>query len=139
MSDEAAQPAAEETPAPPAPAAPETPAPAEPQEATPEAAPEPLPELPPSRAESAGVASPGLPAATVQLRERALAARQARGEERRESILALARHKKSITNNDVELHTHVSDATATRDLEQLVKDGRLKRVGKQGRPTYEPA
>ncbi len=56
-----------------------------------------------------------------------------------EKIIEFAKHKKSITNNDAQLLLGVSDATATRYLSELVKTGKLKRVGKQKRPTYEPA
>ena len=38
----------------------------------------------------------------------------------------------------MELLVHVTDATATRYLSELVKAGRLKRVGAQKRPRYEP-
>ncbi len=47
--------------------------------------------------------------------------------------------KKSITNDQVEKLLHVSDATATRYLAQLVKDGKLKRIGKDGSSRYELA
>ena len=38
----------------------------------------------------------------------------------------------SITNDQVEKLLHVSDATSTRYLSQLVKEGKLKQVGKVG-------
>ncbi len=87
---------------------------------------------------SATATSSSLPP-SAPLRKQALAAKREKADARRESIVELARAKKSITNNDVQLHCHVSDATVTRDLEQLVKDGRLTRVGKQKRPKYKPA
>lgn len=55
-----------------------------------------------------------------------------------EKILVLAGEKGKITNNDIEKLLHVSDATATRYLSQLVKEGRLKRVGTPERARYEP-
>ena len=64
---------------------------------------------------------------------------QSNKREHLEKIVAFARHKKSITNNDVQILLRVSDATSTRYLLELVKAGRLKRVGKQRRPHYEPA
>lgn len=64
--------------------------------------------------------------------------RRAKKRERLEQIMVRAQNKGSITNNDVELLVHVTDATATRYLAQLVKEGRLKRIGAQKRPRYEP-
>lgn len=63
---------------------------------------------------------------------------QARKRERLEEVLKLAAQKRIITNNDVEKLLKVSDATATRYLSQLVKEGRLKYSGAQKRPRYEP-
>ncbi len=41
-----------------------------------------------------------------------------------------------ITNDDVEKLLHVSDATATRYLDILEKEGKIKQIGKTGRNTY---
>ena len=41
--------------------------------------------------------------------------------------------KNKITNNEVEKLLHVSDATATRYLETLEKEGKIKQVGKTGK------
>ncbi|MEK7642814.1 MAG: hypothetical protein AAB392_03400 [Patescibacteria group bacterium] len=41
-----------------------------------------------------------------------------------------------ITNDDVEKLLHVSDATATRYLNILEKEGKIKQIGKTGRNTY---
>lgn len=158
--EENSQPAAEEAPVAPMPAevpAQEALAPTEPQsepqeipEAAPEMASEPPPSSPepstpaPQPSQSASVPTPAaatssaLPPA-APLRAKALAAKRAKADARRDGIVERARARKTVTNNDVQLHCRVSDATATRDLEQLVKDGRLKRMGKQKRPTYEPA
>lgn len=65
---------------------------------------------------------------TIQFRKRA----------KLEKIIKLAMEKRSITNDQVEKLLRVSDATATRYLSQLVKDGRLRRVGHQAQPRYEP-
>jgi len=64
--------------------------------------------------------------------------KRAKKREGLEKIVALAQHKGSIKNNDVELLLHVTDATATRYLSELVKAGRLQRIGKQKQPTYSP-
>lgn len=55
-----------------------------------------------------------------------------------EKIIALAREKGSITNDDVQLAVQVSHATATRYLNQLVIAGRLRRSGPSEHATYEP-
>ncbi len=55
-----------------------------------------------------------------------------------EKIVALAREKGSITNDDVQLAVQVSDSTATRYLTQLILAGRLRRSGPAERPKYEP-
>ncbi len=41
-----------------------------------------------------------------------------------------------ITNNDVEKLLGVSDATATRYLDELEKQGKVRQVGKTGRSVY---
>ena len=70
---------------------------------------------------------------------RALDALQIGKRAKLDKILAEAKRKHSITNDGVEKLLRVSDATATRYLSQLVKEGKLRRVGAQKRPTYEPA
>ena len=52
-------------------------------------------------------------------------------------IVQLVAQKKRIKNDDVEKLLHVSDSTAQRYLNQLVKEGKLKRVGALHQPTYE--
>ena len=41
--------------------------------------------------------------------------------------------KSKITNDEVEKFLHVSDATATRYLSQLEKEGKIKQSGKTGK------
>jgi predicted HTH transcriptional regulator len=55
-----------------------------------------------------------------------------------DKILALAKKQGRVTNQMIEQLLRVSDATATRYLSQLVKEGKLRRVGKLRRPFYEP-
>ena len=62
---------------------------------------------------------------------------RARKAERLEKVVALAREKKVITNDDVEKLLKVSDATATNYLRELVKTDRLKRSGTDGGTKYE--
>ncbi len=54
-----------------------------------------------------------------------------------EKVVALVQTKGKITNNDVEKLLHLSDATATRYLNELVKQGRLRRVGPAKQPFYQ--
>ena len=49
-----------------------------------------------------------------------------------DSILTLLTKQTKITNDEVEKFLHVSDATATRYLEQLEKDGKIKQSGRTG-------
>lgn len=65
---------------------------------------------------------------TIQFRKRA----------KLEKIIKLASEKKSITNDQVQKLLYVSDATASRYLLQLVKEGKLRKVGPDGRARYEP-
>jgi len=50
-----------------------------------------------------------------------------------EKIMGMFLKKASITNDQVEKLLHVSDATATRYLEQLEKESKIKQVGKTGK------
>ena len=68
---------------------------------------------------------------------KALESIQTRKKAKLEKIMKLVNQKHSITNDQVEKLLHVSDATATRYLAQLVKEGKLKRTGPKGRPKYE--
>lgn len=50
-----------------------------------------------------------------------------------EKIMTLFLKKKNITNDEVEKYLHVSDATATRYLNILGKENKIKQVGKTGK------
>lgn len=54
-----------------------------------------------------------------------------------DKIVALARARGKIVNDDVEKSLRVSDKTAERYLNQLIREGRLRRVGKLKKPYYE--
>ncbi|MFZ2555757.1 MAG: DUF977 family protein [Minisyncoccia bacterium] len=71
-------------------------------------------------------------------RAKALEKRTTKKQARLEKVVALARERGKITNNDVQILHGVSDATASRYLRELATTGRLTRVGKQKRPFYEP-
>ncbi|MBI4160036.1 hypothetical protein HY504_02625 [Candidatus Wolfebacteria bacterium] len=66
-------------------------------------------------------------------REKALAAIQFRKRAKLEKIMAFAVKKGSITNNHVEKLLRVSDATATRYLDLLVRQNRLRNIGVKSR------
>lgn len=57
---------------------------------------------------------------------------QDRKRKKRDKIMQALNKKNKITNNEVEKLLHVSDATATRYLSALVKEGKIKQVGKTG-------
>ena len=83
------------------------------------------------------------PATTIfispkQFLARALESLRIRKQKKLAKVVEYAKQKGSIKNDDVEKLLRVSDATATRYLSQLVKEGRLKRVGAQKQPRYEP-
>jgi len=71
-------------------------------------------------------------------------AREASPEEKQkkenlDKILTAVRERGTITNNDVEKLLGVSDATATRYLQSLEKEGKLLQIGTTGRSvTYKP-
>ncbi len=48
-------------------------------------------------------------------------------------VMNLFLKKSKITNDEVEKFLHVSDATATRYLSQLEKEGKIKQNGKTGK------
>lgn len=81
------------------------------------------------------------PAATKRdprtLLTKALDALQVGKKKKLDKVMALAQQKRTITNNDVQLALRCSDATATRYLNQLVKEGKLKMVGNDGSSRYE--
>jgi ribosomal protein S25 len=58
---------------------------------------------------------------------------QSRKRKKLDKILAELTKKGSITNDQVEKLLHVSDATATRYLSQLEKEGKIQQVGETGK------
>ena len=63
---------------------------------------------------------------------RARIAIQDRKRKKRDKIMLALTTKNKITNDEVEKLLHVSDATATRYLSALEKEGKIKQVGKTG-------
>jgi len=145
--EETSQPPAER-PAPTEPATAPEPAPSEPMEVPPAEtqtaqipASEPLPPEPesiipapepPQAATSAPVAAtPAHPARDLLVKARATI--QDRKRKKLEKILEALNTKGKITNDEVEKLLHVSDATATRYLSALEKEGKIQQVGKTGK------
>ena len=57
-------------------------------------------------------------------------------EENKEKLLEFFREQEKVTNNDVEKLLNVSDATATRYLNELEKERKVKQIGKTGNAVY---
>lgn len=68
----------------------------------------------------------------VELLAKAKNAIQFRKRKKLDKIMTMFLKKSKITNDEVEKFLHVSDATATRYLSQLKKEGKIKQVGKTG-------
>ena len=60
-------------------------------------------------------------------------AMQFRKRKKLDRVMSLFLQKSKITNDEVEKFLHVSDATATRYLSQLEKEGKIKQNGKTGK------
>ncbi len=72
------------------------------------------------------------PFAKLSLLAKAREAIQFRKRRKLEKIMGMFLKQASITNDEVEKLLHVSDATATRYLEQLEKEGKVKQNGVTG-------
>lgn len=63
--------------------------------------------------------------------------RQAREkEENKQRILRILETQTPLTNNHIEQLLGISDATATRYLDELEKEGKIRQVGKTGKHVY---
>lgn len=107
----------------------------------------PTPEPPPSRDATAGRSEPikpppeppssaaNTPTSVHPIRDllnKARVAIQDRKRKKRDKIMQALNTRGKITNDEVEKLLHVSDATATRYLSALEKEGRIRQVGKTG-------
>jgi colicin import membrane protein len=96
----------------------------------------PQPEPLPQPAPQAQVHAPVFAPITNFARDLAVKARaviQGRRRKKLEKILEAVTKHGSITNDQVEKLLHVSDATATRYLTQLEKEGKVRQEGKTGK------
>lgn len=57
-------------------------------------------------------------------------------EENKKRILGILETQSPLTNNHIEQLLGISDATATRYLDELEKEGKVRQVGKTGRHVY---
>jgi|SRR3989338_3778163 len=101
----------------------------------------PTPASQPPQAATSASATP-VPASTSSLQAthpardllvKARATIQDRKHKKLEKILEALNTKGKITNDEVEKLLHVSDATATRYLSALEKEGKIQQVGKTGK------
>ena len=95
-------------------------------------------EQPPAPPASQPTLTPPSPQNPKSFLSKAIDAIRFRKKAKLEKIVKLAQTKSSITNDDVQKLVRVSDATATRYLSELVRQNRLKRVGKTTTTRYEP-
>ena len=51
-------------------------------------------------------------------------------------LIEFINKKEKVTNNDIEQELKVSNATATRYLDELEKMGKIKQVGRTGKSVY---
>ncbi len=66
-----------------------------------------------------------------------LLAKQAKKKaENKERILEFLRENEKVVNNDIEKLLGVSDATATRYLDELEKEQKVRQIGKTGNAVY---
>ncbi len=66
-----------------------------------------------------------------------LIAKQAKKKvENKKRILEFLQENERVTNNDIEKLLGVSDATATRYMNELEKEQRVKQIGKTGNAVY---
>jgi hypothetical protein len=109
----------------------------------------PSPELPPIETPKPEIPQPSPapqpvpptnPTTSITIKDRLYAALekiQFRKRAKLDKVLALAAKKRSIKNDDVEELLKVSDSTAQRYLNQLVREGKLRRSGPPQNAVYE--
>lgn len=93
----------------------------------------PTPEPPQAAASASATPAPVAAHSSRDLLVKARATIQDRKRKKLEKILEALTAKGKITNDEVEKLLHVSDATATRYLDALVKQGKVKKIGTSGK------
>ena len=93
--------------------------------------PEPIAPTPAPAASASVAAAPTHPSRDLLVKARATI--QDRKRKKLEKILEALTAKGKITNDEVEKLLHVLDATATRYLSALEKEGKIQQVGKTGK------
>lgn len=112
---------------------PETSTPTQGSASQPEPIPTPVQPVPASMpAQAPAVVTPPRNLAHLFL-EKAKAVIQLHKQKKLVKIMSLFEKKKHITNDEVEKLLHVSDATATRYLSHLERQGKIKQTGKTGK------
>ena len=91
----------------------------------------PTPEPPQAATSASATPAPSHPARDLLVKARATI--QDRKRKKLDKILEALSTKGKITNDEVEKLLHVSDATATRYLSALEKEGKLKQIGTTGK------
>lgn len=71
----------------------------------------------------------GLPSGIAGLNE----TRRQQAEEAKKAVLKMFEEKEEVANDEVQEKLGVSDATATRYLEELEKEGMVEQIGDRGR------
>ena len=72
----------------------------------------------------------------VRKKENIIFGQMKRKRENKEKILEFLESNEKIANNDVEKMLKVSDATATRYLNELEKEQKIRQIGKTGNAVY---
>lgn len=103
----------------------------------PEITQEPVQSPPPETISGPTVSSPTQNSLIKNLLTRAGEKIQFNKNKKLDKIMELARQKGSVDNAEVEKLLRVSDSTASRYLNQLVKQNKLKRSGSPEKPKYE--
>lgn len=85
----------------------------------------------------AGIAGVALGTYLGRRRKESLIEKQAREKkENKRKILGFFESRDKAANNDIEALLGVSDATATRYLDELEKEGLIRQVGRTGKHVY---
>ncbi len=83
------------------------------------------------------IAGIGIGAYFARRRNGGLIGKQAKKKtENKDKVLVFLRENKRVVNNDIEKLLGVSDATATRYMNELEKEQKVRQIGKTGNAVY---